>query len=156
MVLRVLYQVLVFELGLRKEDVFLDTEGLSDLHMLRSKVLSSDTLVCLLTKGYLTRPWCLIEMAEAIKNNIPLKTIFIEGAGYSFEDMAVLLKAPDAAAALDALNPDASATLAAEGFDAADVFQTIGGTLPYIIAKNFDPTAPLAVKKAQLADALGL
>lgn len=45
---------------------------LADLRQLCDIVLASDALVLFLTRDLLTRPWCLIELYTAIKNNVPI------------------------------------------------------------------------------------
>jgi len=49
--------------------VFLDTENLEDLAKLRDHILASRNLVVLLTPGVFERPWCLVEIVTAFKQN---------------------------------------------------------------------------------------
>jgi len=148
--------VLSYEFGLAKDDVFLDTENAQDLREIKAAVVASDCVVVLLTKSYVSRPWCLIELYEAVKSDAVIKPVLVQGGGYSFEDSLALLNRPDVEAALDAVNPGAFHALQREGYDPVEVFKTVGANLPYLLARPFDPNATLSVKKAQVADALGL
>ena len=150
-----LFQVLTFEFGLTQQDVFLDTERLTDLRTLKQEVLGSDTVVILLTKTYLTRPWCLIEVYEAVKAGLDIKPVLVEGLGYDFAQASALLSNPDVRASLDAVNPGAFDSLVNEGYDPAEMFATIAQTLPYLLARPFNPNASLAVKRAQIVDVFG-
>lgn len=49
---------------------FLDSEDLSDLAELTSRVCSSHNLVLLLTKNVLKRPWVLVEIVTAVRNRV--------------------------------------------------------------------------------------
>lgn len=64
--------------------VFLDTEDLGNLNELRYRVQMSQCLVLLLTKGVLTRPWCLIEIVTAIQLQIPVLPVQIVKPGAEF------------------------------------------------------------------------
>jgi len=150
------FQVLTFELGLAKDDVFFDTENLNNLRHLKLEVKASDVFACMLTKSYLTRPWCLIELYEAIRNEIKIKPILISGGGYEFADAVALLTSTDLQARLNAANPGTYEALVQEGYEPEQVCQVIAQTLPYLMAKPFDPNASLNVKKAQVQDTLGL
>jgi len=56
-----------------KAPVFLDSSSLSDLRdLITEGVHKSDTLVLLMTKGVLSRPWCLLELLETARRNIPV------------------------------------------------------------------------------------
>jgi len=124
----------------------------------RILLVDSDVVVCLLTKSYVFRPWCMIEMYEAIKAGKELKPVNVANAGYDFErSLAVLTSAgDDLRDALDAVNLGAYDALKREGYDPDDVCGTVGRTLPYLMAKPFDPSATLNVKQAQISDMLGL
>ena len=60
--------------------VFLDSDDLLDLRKLCKQVLESDVVILLLTKGVLTRPWCLIELYHAITNGVPIVTVNVADA----------------------------------------------------------------------------
>eukprot|EP00966_Prymnesium_polylepis_P241027 5574583-Prymnesium_polylepis.1 len=68
--------------------VFLDSSTLRDLRQLIVEgLLKSDVFILLLTRGVLTRPWCLIEIYEAWVHGIPIVPVEISGGGFSFADM---------------------------------------------------------------------
>merc|ERR1712039_610051 len=72
---RLLHMQLQLALNAR---IFLDSAFLTDLRELFDKGLfQSDVLVVLLTKSYLSRPWCLLEIWEASRANIPLLPVVI-------------------------------------------------------------------------------
>merc|ERR1719157_311183 len=48
--------------------IFLDSEDLTDLVLLMEAVQKSHNLVLILTKGVLTRPWCLVEIVVAVQS----------------------------------------------------------------------------------------
>ncbi|KAL1512046.1 hypothetical protein AB1Y20_005320 [Prymnesium parvum] len=53
--------------------VFLDSSALNDLrNLITEGVHKSDTLVLLMTRGVLSRPWCLLELFETAKRGIPV------------------------------------------------------------------------------------
>merc|ERR1712224_61307 len=59
--------------------------GLSDLTCLQDSVRNSDTIVPLLTPGFLYRPWCLIELVVARRHNIEVVPVEIQRPGMKFE-----------------------------------------------------------------------
>jgi len=65
--------------------VFVDSEDLDDLTDLRNHVRDSRNVVLLLTKGVLTRPWCLIELATAAQAGIPIHLVKVSKRGSDFE-----------------------------------------------------------------------
>jgi hypothetical protein len=68
--------------------VFLDSSSLKDLRLLVTEgVFKSDVLVALLTKGYLTRPWCLLEIFAAVKRGIPIISVEVAGGRFSTAEM---------------------------------------------------------------------
>uniref|UniRef100_A0A7S4F2G1 TIR domain-containing protein n=2 Tax=Chrysotila carterae TaxID=13221 RepID=A0A7S4F2G1_CHRCT len=86
---------------------FLDSSDLVDLRMLIEDGLQqSDCLVLLLTKGVLTRPWCLLEIWEAVKRDIPIVPIVVSGRGYSVESARkTLCEMQEDPTAVEALAP---------------------------------------------------
>ena len=43
-------------------------------------------LVFLQTKNVLSRPWCLVELYEALRSKVPIVTVFVTNAGYIYEE----------------------------------------------------------------------
>ena len=66
--------------------LFLDSDNLENLKNLSNDVKKSKVLVALLSKGYLTRPYCLLELYTAITNDIPIVPVVIVGGGYDFKN----------------------------------------------------------------------
>jgi hypothetical protein len=72
---------------------YLDSSALADLRELfRSGVRQSEVLVLLLSKGVLARPWCLLEIREAVRLQKPIVLLELKGPGQSFSfDVAFAL-----------------------------------------------------------------
>jgi hypothetical protein len=70
---RVLKQLLSRCLRTETEDqIFLDSDNLTNLSALRDHITQSDAVVVLLTKNFLSRPWCLVEMQTAVRERVPI------------------------------------------------------------------------------------
>eukprot|EP00929_Paragymnodinium_shiwhaense_P111303 TRINITY_DN7910_c0_g1_i2.p1 TRINITY_DN7910_c0_g1~~TRINITY_DN7910_c0_g1_i2.p1 ORF type:complete len:1061 (+),score=211.59 TRINITY_DN7910_c0_g1_i2:71-3184(+) len=65
--------------------VFLDSEDLHNLEELQERVRCSRFLVVLLTRGVLTRPWCLVEIVSAVAANVPVVLVSIDKPGNIFQ-----------------------------------------------------------------------
>lgn len=65
--------------------VFLDSENLTDLKTLTEHVKRSRNLILLLTPDVLTRPWCLVEIVIAQRNNVPILPVEVQRPGDKFE-----------------------------------------------------------------------
>ena len=75
-------------LGGGAQQAFLDSDNLNDLNQLMSHVRDSDVLCLLQTADVLLRPFCILEVNEAIVSRIPIVALCIRGKGYDFADMA--------------------------------------------------------------------
>lgn len=64
--------------------VFLDSEDLTNLEELQDKVRHSQNVLLLLTNGVLLRPWCLIEIVTALRENITIFPVELKKPGASF------------------------------------------------------------------------
>ena len=86
---------------------YLDSSSLADLRELFvNGVDTSEVFVLLLSEGILTRPWCLLEIAEARRLQKPIVLLELKGPGhhpFSFDDAFVMLS--DLENTLPALNP---------------------------------------------------
>jgi len=85
---------------------YLDSSTLADLRELfRGGVRQSEVLVLLLSKGLLTRPWCLLEIREAMRLQKPIVLLALAGPGqsFSFDDAFALVS--DLESNLPPLNP---------------------------------------------------
>merc|ERR1712130_922149 len=58
---------------------------MGDLSRLNFEVTQSHNLVVLLTPGVLTRPWCLVEIVTAVRNDINLVPVMIVRPGLDFK-----------------------------------------------------------------------
>jgi len=66
--------------------VFLDSSALNDLReLVKEGVHKSESLVLLATKGVLLRPWCLLELLEATRHNVPVVFVQMSNGGFDFE-----------------------------------------------------------------------
>ena len=66
---------------------FLDSSALNDLRKLITEgVHQSDALLLLATKSVLSRPWCLIELLEATRQDIPIVIVQMANGGFGYED----------------------------------------------------------------------
>jgi len=116
---------------------FLDSDDLTDLRTLLATVHDSDCLVMLLSKGVLSHPWCLLELTAAIDAQVPIVAVNVEGRGYCFAEAIEFLMWLDTT--LEIENPGATNLLIDNGHDVIDVAYKMSTSLPYIIAKTFDP-----------------
>lgn len=71
---------------------YLDSSNLADLRKLFEEgVHVSEVLVLLLSDGLLTRPWCLLEIKEAMAQKKPIVLLELRGKGFSFEKEYAML-----------------------------------------------------------------
>ena len=92
--------------------VFLDSNNLSDLRgLFRDGVHQSDVLVLLATKNVLTRPWCLLEVHEAVKAGVPVVVLPVASGSIMFEFEAASELLGDLETQLERVNPGAVAEL---------------------------------------------
>ena len=72
--------------------VFLDTSNLADLrYLFIAGVHISQTLVVLLSEDLLTRPWCLLEIYEAVQMDKPIILVRMPHKPFSFDDALALV-----------------------------------------------------------------
>jgi len=84
--------------------VYLDSSNLADLRELFSTgVHTSEVLVLVLTKGLLTRPWCLLEIREAMAQQKPIVLLDLKGGNFNFDEALIMLS--DLEHYMPALNP---------------------------------------------------
>ena len=77
---RILKNELVRSLRVKEQELFLDSDNLTDLRKLLEHVAESDSVALLYTKGVLSRPWCLLELDAAVKNSVPIFIIKVANA----------------------------------------------------------------------------
>ena len=129
--------------------LFLDSDNLSDLRKLMDDVKKMKVMIVLLSKSYLTRPWCLVELYTAIKHNIPLVTVNIIGGGYDFDKGKEFLQSmtPET---LDKANNGASKILQDIDIDVTEMGKVILSVLPNIIAQEFNANANTKIITTQV------
>jgi len=97
-------------------------------------------MLLLATKGVLTRPWCLIELLEAVTRQIPVLVVEVRGAGSEFDADDARGLAADLESELERLNPGAVSTLRTY---LGDDLQPVGRALQTVLSAA-DQAAPLA------------
>ena len=149
--------------------VFLDSDDLADLRNLLDAVAESDVLVLLQTTNLLTRPWCLLEIYTALRNDVPIVTVAVKGAFvYSFEDAWEMLGTADGDSSnysfADELNKrNAGAAMVIreqripvrgklEDVDIGEMGKALREHVPQIISKDYSPAASFRTIEAQLED----
>lgn len=65
--------------------IFVDSEDLTDLTTLRKHVEGSKNLVILLTPGLFSRPWCILEMVTAVRNDVRLVPVEVQKPGIKYQ-----------------------------------------------------------------------
>lgn len=131
--------------------VFIDSENLSDLRHLKEHVRRSRVMILLLTEQVLARPWCLVEIATAYKNGIPILPVEIQkdGAKFQYPDES-FHEALIAGHSLSALTKN---LLQQEGVELPELSAAIRCTFD-TIAKPFSPNKSSRTRKAELQDIL--
>ena len=76
---RILKSELMRGLRVQDEQVFLDSDNLTDLRELLDHVKDSDVVVLMLTDAVLSRAWCLAELDTAVRANIPIVVLQVSG-----------------------------------------------------------------------------
>jgi hypothetical protein len=149
--------------------VFLDSDDLADLRNLLDAVAQSDVLVLLQTTNLLTRPWCLLEIYTALRNDVPIVTVAVKGAFvYSFEDALEMLGTADDdssnysfADELNKRNAGAATVIQEqripvcgklEHVDIGEMGKALREHVPQIISKDYSPAASFRSIEAQLED----
>ena len=130
--------------------VYLDATDADDITRIISEgVAHCECLLLLQTKGILNRPFCLLEILEAVRLGIPIVPVVIEGCGYDFDEARAFCEGTPAElrAKLEAASPGALAAVARRltppvSIDQASrLLATALATIPPIIAVSFDPAA---------------
>ena len=64
--------------------VFLDSDDLTDLRLLKGAVAQSDVLILIQSTHVLERPWCLIELVTAIEMRIPIIAVSLNTGAFPY------------------------------------------------------------------------
>jgi hypothetical protein len=149
---RVLKLELTRSLRTLDEQIFLDSDNLTDLRNLLDDVEQSDVILLLYTEGVLSRPWCLLELDTAVKAKVPIIVVKVNNAFAGDTDgIASLLD--DLPAYLETHNPRCAETLRAFDFDvdAVEIAKTIKPALLEYEPLMFDPHQSSAIMHAEIA-----
>lgn len=134
-----------------KSPVFLDSENLVDLTKLQKSLACSYNLVVLLTPGVFTRPWCLVELCQSVRNKANLLPVEIQRPGMHFVyPNAAFYEKLRTGALLD----DAGwSLLQAESVDKEELEEAIRAICKKI-ALPFSPHKSAGVRKAEMLNIL--
>jgi hypothetical protein len=132
-------------------EVFLDSDDLSDLRNLLVHVRQSKALVLLQSKGVLTRPWVIAELYTAVTSDVPIVALNVRNSyAYDYAEALDFLMFFDQE--IDIANPGAAQLLIDMGVDPEDVAYRLSDCLPNIISTDFNPNASEKVIQASLED----
>jgi len=135
---------------------FIDSDDLKDLRLLLEHVKKSRFLVAILTKKYLTRPWCLAELHAAITYNVPIIPLNVIGGGYDFTEARLFLEklTPEtfdiANRGPNSTDTTASSILISLGIDISQFGKQLSNILPNVIASSFNPLGGGRVMEAEI------
>eukprot|EP00930_Biecheleria_cincta_P029409 TRINITY_DN20471_c0_g2_i2.p1 TRINITY_DN20471_c0_g2~~TRINITY_DN20471_c0_g2_i2.p1 ORF type:complete len:879 (+),score=150.97 TRINITY_DN20471_c0_g2_i2:187-2823(+) len=130
-----------------KASVFLDSENLSDLTKLKDHVIKTENLVLLLTPGLFTRPWCLLEIVTALRNNITIVPVEVQkpGSRFTYPDEHFYEKLREGSA----LTEDGRKILANDGVELSEVEAAVRHVFTKI-ALTFSPHKSSAIREAEM------
>lgn len=131
--------------------VFVDSEDLRDLNELEGHVRKSHNLVLLLTKGVLTRPWCLVEIAVAVQAGVRIVPVEIQRRDMAFEypDEAYYQRVLGG----EEIDQDSTKILNNEGIDLKALVKAIRQVFKRI-ALPYSPHKTALIREAELKDIL--
>lgn len=133
--------------------VFVDSEDLDKLNDLQTHVRNSCNLVLLLTKGVLTRPWVLVELATAVQAKVPVLPVKVSKRGSEFEYPDELFYQDFANGRL--LEEEGYSVLKAARLDIGDITKALRGIFSRI-AVPYSPHGRAVIRKAELQALLNL
>jgi len=127
--------------------IFLDTEDLSDLDDLQEHVRRSHNLVLLLTKDVLMRPWVLVEIVTAIKEDVRVLPVEVskKGSAFNFPDEVYYARL----VAGQVLDADSQALLHDRGIELRDVERALREVFMRI-ALPYSPHRAESIRKAEI------
>ena len=131
-----------------KHKVFLDSDNLPKISVLMDKVRSSRNVVFILTRGFLTRPWCLLELATAICESKTLIPVRLMNASRGFDFQQARNCVHNLETELAATHPGAIDAIRKEGFTVDEVQAAIAILLD-IVAVELNISLPEGVVNAQ-------
>eukprot|EP00966_Prymnesium_polylepis_P123469 2854731-Prymnesium_polylepis.1 len=67
--------------------IYLDSSSLTDLReLLEGGLAQSDVVVIMLSRGVFTRPWCLLELWQARRSEVPVLPLWLANGGFNVEE----------------------------------------------------------------------
>lgn len=124
-------------------------DNLNDLRELLGNVADSDCVFVLFTAGYFSRPWCLVELLESVKQNIPIIIVTIDNA-FKSDTSKISGIFDDLPQYLEDTNPMAVSTLKSLGYDPDTIASTLKPKLIQAEILNFSPHLSNTVMGAQV------
>ena len=111
----------------------------------RAAVVDSDVLVLLQSAHVLERPWCLIELATALEQGVPIVGVSLTtgNSPYDFGAASDFLR--DLGSQLAVRNPGASEVLQEYLVSIDDLAWQLSVTLPSIISIGFNPSSSKSI-----------
>ena len=107
-------------------------------------------MIVLISRSYLTRPWCLIELYTAIKQGIKIiTTIVTEIDGFTFNEGKNMIVGLTPKSLLEQCS-NIKETLEKEGVDIEDMTSTIVKGLQNVIAQELNLNANNEILNAQI------
>jgi hypothetical protein len=147
-----MYEYLTTKGGLDPSTVFFDKNQLQDIRQLTAEVRSSCVMIQMQSKELYSRPYTLLEAAEAFKCGV--KVIPVATVSYDFGAATKFLEERDFVAALDRVNPGAAEVLCKAGADPAEVGRIVAREFPNLRSYKFHANETARVMSSQLADIL--
>jgi hypothetical protein len=137
---------------LKPELVFHDKANAHNLKDLPKEVMQSKCLLVLQTKDVLTRPFCLIEIYTAIKNNIPIVPVELIGLGYDHAETINLVENTDSfEEKLEKRNPGAGKTLEGQGIDLKDLATVLKSKVSLFVSEKYDSSFKAGVLASMIS-----
>jgi len=131
--------------------IFIDSETLFDLKKLRPTVRNGQNLVLLLTPQVLTRPWCLVEIVEAMLNAQSVVPVEVQrpGAAFKYPEESFYADLRDG----KVLDSQGMSILLQEKISLKDVEEALR-KLFRLIASPYSPHKTINVRHAEMQDIL--
>lgn len=124
---------------------FLDSDDLHDLAFIKEQLRESDAVIVLLTRHYLTRPYCIVELGEAHRLGLPIVPVQLVGIPDEF-DYGELAASLDGDGFLDAAGWE---VVTKQGVTRDHVRAALG-RLSQVISMQFAPNASATVQSFQV------
>jgi len=131
--------------------IFLDSEDLESTDDILARVRSSSNLVLLLTNGVLLRPWCLIEIATAVRHGVEVIPVQVSKPGNQFEIPGEAFYAGLASGEL--LSRQARDLVLERGFGLGEVSACVRQVFKRIVLP-YSPHRPASSRKPELQKVL--